>query len=561
MLFFPARDEAESISAVVGRAPRLVSGRRVTCFVVDDGSTDATRALAAAAGADIVTAVPGGAGLGAAVRTGLQEALRRGAAVVAFCDADGEYAPEELADVIAPILDGRADYVVGSRFSGRIDRMLPHRRFGNRVLTRVLRWVARAPLTDGQSGYRALSRDAAAAATIAHDYNYAQVLTLDLLAQGFRYAEVPISYRFREAGRSFVKLGAYLRRVVPAVVGVVNDASVGPAPRPTRATPRPTARRVAGAAAAMVAFVCAVAAVLSFARRADLDLDGTGLAVTAIASLLAAGGMVALAWPWHDVLAALGGRPPSRRLAIAAYFAGEIGKYVPGGIWPVVGRAERARGLGTLPGPAYGSVGMSLGLAYLAAASVAALTLPVPLLEGHAGAGLLWALLVIPVALAALHPRVLAVGVRALERATRRPLSVTVPCWRRSVLLAASYVPAWLLIGSATTAVALALAPGADPVVVLAAAVTSWLVGFVVVIAPGGAGVREVTFAAACGLGFERGLAIACTARLVFIAVDVVGFLLATRALRRARLSVLDDVVAEALERPVPPIPVEVSGT
>jgi len=50
-----------------------------------------------------------------------------------------------------------------------------------------------------------------------HDYNYAQVLTLDLLGKGFGYTEVPISYRFRASGESFVKLGRYLRRVVPAV--------------------------------------------------------------------------------------------------------------------------------------------------------------------------------------------------------------------------------------------------------------------------------------------------------------------------------------------------------
>ena len=60
--------------------------------------------------------------------------------------------------LVAPILAGRADYVVGSRFRGTIRRMRPHRRLGNRVLTGVLRLVARRPLTDGQSGYRALSR-------------------------------------------------------------------------------------------------------------------------------------------------------------------------------------------------------------------------------------------------------------------------------------------------------------------------------------------------------------------------------------------------------------------
>ena len=136
---------------------------------------------------------------------------------MAFCDADGEYAPEELEHLVGPILDGRADYVVGSRFSTGERHMRPHRMIGNRTLTVVTRALARVPLTDGQSGYRAFSPAATRAADIIHDYNYAQVLTLDLVAKGFRYHEVPISYRFREHGTSFVSLGTYLRRVVPAV--------------------------------------------------------------------------------------------------------------------------------------------------------------------------------------------------------------------------------------------------------------------------------------------------------------------------------------------------------
>ena len=119
--------------------------------------------------------------------------------------------------MVAPILDGRADYVAGSRFSGNIRRMLPHRRIGDIFLTRVLAFMARQPITDGQSGYRALSADAARAAEIIHDFNYAQVLTLDLIDKGFRYEEVPITYRWRQEGRSFVRPGRYLRNVVPAV--------------------------------------------------------------------------------------------------------------------------------------------------------------------------------------------------------------------------------------------------------------------------------------------------------------------------------------------------------
>ncbi|MGH9116981.1 MAG: glycosyltransferase, partial [Acidimicrobiales bacterium] len=177
-----------------------------------------------------VVALPAPSGLGAAVRHGLAVAVEAGAVVVAFCDADGEYAPEELERLVRPILAGRADYVVGSRFAGGPRRMRRHRWLGNRVLTVALSAVARRRISDGQSGYRALSAAAARAAEIIHDYNYAQVLTLDLLGKGFRYAEVPVSYRFRTRGRSFVRLGPYLRRVAPAVWRVSRS-------RPTPAAP------------------------------------------------------------------------------------------------------------------------------------------------------------------------------------------------------------------------------------------------------------------------------------------------------------------------------------
>ena len=221
VLVLPAHDEEQAVGGVVRRVPPAVCGRPVRCLVIDDGSRDATADAAAAAGAQVVSFADN-RGLGAAVRHGLAAATAMGAAAVAFCDADGEYAPEELGRLVGPILAGEADYVVGSRFAGEIRRMHPHRRLGNRTLTAVLRFVARRPITDGQSGYRALSAAAAADAEIVHDYNYAQVLTLDLLAKGYRYAEVPIGYAFRRTGRSFVRLSGYLRRVLPAVHAELN---------------------------------------------------------------------------------------------------------------------------------------------------------------------------------------------------------------------------------------------------------------------------------------------------------------------------------------------------
>jgi glycosyltransferase involved in cell wall biosynthesis len=225
LLFLPARDEAPRVGGVVARAPREVWGHEVVVVVVDDGSRDDTAAVARAAGASAVDG--GGRGLGHAVRVGLAHGVALEADAVAFCDADGEYDPAELDRLVRPILAGEADYVVGSRFRGEIRRMLPHRRAGNRLLTVAVRVVTGLPVSDGQSGYRALSAEAAGEAELEHDFNYAQVLTIDLVGKGFRYAEVPITYGFRESGRSFVRLLPYVRQVAPAVWRARRRAAAG----------------------------------------------------------------------------------------------------------------------------------------------------------------------------------------------------------------------------------------------------------------------------------------------------------------------------------------------
>ena len=281
VFFLPARNEAPRVGAVLAEIPGTVCDRRVVPVVVDDGSTDGTGLVAAAAGARVVPLT--GRGLGAAVRAGLREAVALGASAVVFCDADGEYSPDELDRIVGPILDGGADYVVGSRFAGAIERMLLHRRVGNTLLTRILAWIAAEPITDGQSGFRALSRRAAAAAEIAHDYNYAQVLTLDLLAKGFGYDEVPIAYRFRASGQSFVRLGPYLRAVAPAVFSVVRQSSTTWAANSDRAADHRDESRPSSVTAPAAATAMFIAWwVLSWAKRPwRPKVSSRGMAVSA----------------------------------------------------------------------------------------------------------------------------------------------------------------------------------------------------------------------------------------------------------------------------------------
>ena len=215
----PAKDEEATIGELLDRVRRIrVPGHETVPIVVDDGSTDRTASIARARGA-VVVGHQENRGLGAAVRTGLRAAVEAGAPVIAYLDADLEYFPEDVPRLVEPVLAGRADYVLGSRFlgsDGATRGMKLHRRLGNFAFTALVALLARRGLSDAQTGMRAFSREAAARAEIIHDYNYAQVLTLDLLRKGMRMEEVPIRYRLREHGESFVSW-TYPARVLPAI--------------------------------------------------------------------------------------------------------------------------------------------------------------------------------------------------------------------------------------------------------------------------------------------------------------------------------------------------------
>ena len=210
-IVIPAYNEAEALPDVLARLPRGELGDTAV-IVVDDGSTDDTAEVAEREGADLVVGHAENRGLGAALRTGLETARGLDARAAVYLDADLEYDPAEIPALLAPIEAGAADYVLGSRFRGEREGHKLFRSLGNRVFTLALSFVAGRRISDGQTGFRAFSARALNVAEIVHDYNYAQVLTLNLLRKGMRLAEVPIAYRSRTRGRSFIN-GHYLWRV------------------------------------------------------------------------------------------------------------------------------------------------------------------------------------------------------------------------------------------------------------------------------------------------------------------------------------------------------------
>lgn len=213
----PVRDEAQSIAAVLAALPDAVDGVELDVLVVDDGSVDGSGELARAAGARVLRHQRS-RGLGAAVRAGLELARDEGYAACLYIDGDGEYDAAQAARLLSPVLTGRGHYVLGSRFLGHRTGMTWHRCMANRALSSIMgALLGGRVLTDAQTGCRAFSAHALRHAHIAHDYNYAQVLTLALWGQGIEPLEVPIDYRRRDTGASFVRYPEYVRRVAPAV--------------------------------------------------------------------------------------------------------------------------------------------------------------------------------------------------------------------------------------------------------------------------------------------------------------------------------------------------------
>ncbi|OKL35607.1 glycosyltransferase family 2 protein [Domibacillus mangrovi] len=218
IVFLPAYNEEQSIGEVIQRIPRHFHHQvDVKVLVIDDGSKDNTVSVAKSAGADFIVSFEKNRGLGAAVRAGLKECFDRGADIGVMIDADGEYPANQIPDLLQPIFAGEADYTMGSRFLGTIKGMKLHRRLGNYVFTLLQSLVLKKWIFDGQSGMRAFTRQALKHGEIIHDYNYAQVLTFNLVRQGFRVKEVPIQYQVRETGESFITFRGYLLSVIPAI--------------------------------------------------------------------------------------------------------------------------------------------------------------------------------------------------------------------------------------------------------------------------------------------------------------------------------------------------------
>ena len=215
----PALNEQESVGRVIDEIRAFDPDFEIV--VVDDGSIDRTAAIAAARGARVLR-LPFNLGIGGAVQTGFRYAFEKNFDLAVRVDGDGQHDAAQLAALLEPVLSGEADIAVGSRFVEAVGyRSSRSRRFGIRILARVVSALAQQRVSDPTSGFQALGRRGIAlfAADYPHDYPEVEA-TLMVIRHRLRLKEVPVAMRERSAGRSSIGTLASVYYMVKVLLAI-----------------------------------------------------------------------------------------------------------------------------------------------------------------------------------------------------------------------------------------------------------------------------------------------------------------------------------------------------
>ncbi|ACV12300.1 glycosyl transferase family 2 [Halorhabdus utahensis DSM 12940] len=198
----PAYNEADTIGSVVRSLPEQTHGYDVEPIVVCDGSADDTAHQARTNGAMVVKHHVN-QGQGGALKTGFEVAIENDAAIVVTMDADGQHPAEELETLIEPIVQDRADYVMGSRYLG-VDQSGNGtvREAGIQFFTRAINVLTKSSITDCTNGYRAIRGTMLEDLTLTEERFSAPELIIEARKQGLRIEEIPVTIEERDAGES-----------------------------------------------------------------------------------------------------------------------------------------------------------------------------------------------------------------------------------------------------------------------------------------------------------------------------------------------------------------------
>lgn len=189
----PCFNEEETLPLTLGDLPRSVPGvDEVEWLVIDDGSTDRTVEVARAHGVDHIVDLGRNRGLARAFMSGVHASLHAGADIIVNTDADNQYQAADIEKLVAPIVQSRADIVVGARPIDDIEHFSPTKKLLQRLGSRVVRIASNTDIADAPSGFRAYSREAALQINVFNSYTYTLETIIQAGQRGLRIISVPV---------------------------------------------------------------------------------------------------------------------------------------------------------------------------------------------------------------------------------------------------------------------------------------------------------------------------------------------------------------------------------
>ena len=216
----PCFNEEATLPLTIADLPREVPGVDIVeWLVIDDGSSDRTVAVAHELGVDHVVSHPHNRGLAAAFLTGIDACLRAGADVIVNTDADNQYQGSSIPDLVAPVLSGEADMVVGERPIASIDDFSRTKKFLQRIGSSVVRRFSGTGVRDAASGFRAYTRDAAMRVQVFGRYTYTMETIVQAGWNGMAITSVPIGVNPKTRESRLVKSSSrYIWRSAQAII-------------------------------------------------------------------------------------------------------------------------------------------------------------------------------------------------------------------------------------------------------------------------------------------------------------------------------------------------------
>src|SRR5438309_3603694 len=210
----PCFNEADQLPRTLADLPREVEGFDVVeWLIIGDGSTDDTIAVARRHGVDHLVRLTNNKGLATGFQAGIDTALKLGADVIVNTDADNQYCGADVAKLVVPILEGRADMVIGDREVGGIEHFSPLKKTLQRLGSWVVRQASSTSVPDTTSGFRAYNREAAIQIMVVSRFTYTleTIIQAGKLLVAIEHVPIRTNPKTRES-RLFPSMGSYVRR-------------------------------------------------------------------------------------------------------------------------------------------------------------------------------------------------------------------------------------------------------------------------------------------------------------------------------------------------------------